>query len=100
MRKKISLTLAILAVVGQVLFTHRMVKLPNEPFWTSPVEMYDNFAFALTLALSLPAPRYTTLLVMVLIGWIAYRVWYWLLGRFIPAFGSKVRGRETISYLE
>lgn len=90
MRKQISLTLAILAVVGQILFTHQMVKLPDEPFWTSPIEMYDNFAFALTLALSLPAPRYTTLLVMILIGWVTYRVWYWVLGRFATAYPSKV----------
>jgi len=82
MRTKASLILAILTVIGQILFTHRMVKLPDEPFWTSPLEMYDSFAFALTLALSLPAPRYTTLLVIVLIGWIAYRIWYWILGRF------------------
>lgn len=85
MRKKISIVLAVLTVIGQVLFAHQMAKLPDEPFWTSPLEMYNNFAFALTLALSLPAPRLTTILVMVLIGWIAYRVWYWILGRFKPA---------------
>ncbi len=93
MRMKISLALAVLTVIGQVLFIHRMAKLPDEPFWVSPIEMYDNVAFALTLALSLPAPSYSTVLVLGLIGWISYRVWYWLLG----LFSSRSAGQPSRS---
>ena len=65
---------AFLVCSSLILLTHRLGKLPDEPFWTSPVTMYDNYAFAIMLGLSLPYPYWTGALLLLLVGWASYRV--------------------------
>lgn len=77
--KRISLLVAVLFCLLQIIFAHSMVKLPSEPFWDTPWQMYENFAFAIALGLSLPAPYITGLIILLLMGWISYRITHWVL---------------------
>lgn len=79
LHKRVSLIIAILFCILHILFAHSTIKLPSDPFWTNPWEMYENFAFAIALGLSLPAPYISGLVILLIMGWITYRVTYWLL---------------------
>ncbi|GAB5555615.1 MAG: hypothetical protein Sapg2KO_52060 [Saprospiraceae bacterium] len=79
--KIIGLIYSLFVVLTIVLFTHSMIKLPSEAFWSTPLSIYENYALAMALAFSLPAPFWTALLVLILIGlfnyWLAKRVLRW-----------------------
>lgn len=77
--KTTSLFLAIVFCALQVLFIHSLVLLPDEPFWTSPLTIYQNYVFGLILALSLPFPGISSALFLLFSGFIAYRMWLWFL---------------------
>lgn len=77
--KRISLVVAILTCLLQILFAHSLIKLPDEAFWSSPWQMYENYAFAIALGLSLPAPYVSAAVILLLFGWVTYRITYWIL---------------------
>lgn len=80
--KIIALLYGLFVVIAIVLFTHTMIKLPSEAFWSSPLSIFENYALAMALAFSLPAPFWTAMLILILIGfinyWLAYRILRWL----------------------
>lgn len=80
--KTIALLYGLFVVITIVLFTHAMIKLPSEAFWSTPLSIYENYALAMALAFSLPAPFWTAMLILILIGlinyWIAYQILRWL----------------------
>lgn len=79
--KIIALLYGLFVVIAIVLFTHTMIKLPSEAFWSSPLSIYENYALAMALTFSLPAPFWTAMFVLLLIGlinyWVAYRILRW-----------------------
>lgn len=81
--KIIALIYSLLVILAIVFFTHAMIKLPSEAFWSTPLSIYENYALAMALAFSLPAPMWTALLVLILIGLINY----WLAKRVLQWFG-------------
>ena len=79
--KIIALIYSLMVAVTVVLFTHAMIKLPSEAFWSTPLSIYENYALAMALAFSLPASFWTAMLVLVVIILInyglAYRILRW-----------------------
>lgn len=68
-----------------MLFAHRMIKLPSEPLWSPLLNIYENYAFAIALGLSLPRPYLSGALILLLIAWIGYRISRRVLRRWWPA---------------
>jgi hypothetical protein len=62
-----------------LLFTHSMIKLPSEPFWSTPYSIYENYALAMAVALSIPYPIWTSAVVLLLIMLLVYWIWRKLL---------------------
>lgn len=83
--KIIALIYSLMVAIAIVLFTHAMIKLPSETFWSTPLSIYENYALAMALAFSLPAPFWTAMLVLLLVILInyglAYRILRWLGGK-------------------
>lgn len=73
-KKALPITFAITTGLTILLFTHSMIKLPSEPFWSTPFSIYENYALALAVTFSIPFPMWTSaailLVVMVLVYWI------------------------------
>jgi len=83
LRKRISLLIAVLVCLSHILLAHSMIKLPSDPFWASPLEMYESYAFAIALGLSLPAPYISGLVILLITGWGTYRITLWFLRKLI-----------------
>ncbi|NRB64926.1 MAG: hypothetical protein HRU40_18210 [Saprospiraceae bacterium] len=77
--KLISLFLALFFCILQVLFVHRMTLLPEEPFWTNPLTICDNFVFGILMAFSPRYPNVTAVLLVLITGYLTYRFWLWFL---------------------
>jgi hypothetical protein len=52
-----------------VYLAHQMGKLPNEPEWASPAEMFSNFGFIVGFGLGLPYPKLASGLILLFITW-------------------------------
>jgi len=69
---------ALSAVVGLLFAAHLTGKLAEDPPLATPWEMFDNLAFLLAAGLGLPYPKLFAALLLLLVGWLAYRFGRWL----------------------
>jgi len=81
--KYIPWVVAILAPVSFVLLTHNVIKLAEEPAFGDPANIYNNYVIALEVV-PVPFPPVTAIFILVLQGYVAYRLTYWLLRRLSP----------------
>ena len=65
--------------IGFLLFVHAVIKLPSEPFWASPVVIYENYAFAMALGLGFPYPMWSGALFLLLMMFVTFLFWRWIL---------------------
>ena len=64
---------------------HSIIKLPSEPLWTTPLIIYENYAFAMALGLGLPLPMMTSGIFLVIMGLITFWIWNRIFRFFRPA---------------
>lgn len=75
----LALTFALASGITLILFTHSMIKLPSEAFWSTPASIYENYALAMVLAFSLPYPMWTSAAILFLVMFGVYWIWRKLL---------------------
>lgn len=75
LKQLLALVFAIASGFTLVLLAHNMIRLPSEPFWSTPLSIYENFALALAVAFSLPYPMWTAALILLL--WMGLVYWIW-----------------------
>ncbi|HKK74521.1 MAG TPA: hypothetical protein VJ953_05585 [Saprospiraceae bacterium] len=71
----LALAFAVASGFTMVLFTHSMIKLPSEPFWSTPQSIYENYALAMALAFSVPYPMWTSAGILLLMMLLVYWIW-------------------------
>jgi hypothetical protein len=59
---------------GAMMFAHRIIKLPSEPLWSPLANIYENYAFAIALGLSLPYPYVSGAIILLLIAGIGFLI--------------------------
>ena len=83
--KNIPIILGILVPICFTFFVHSIIKLPSEPLWTTPLIIYENYAFAMALGLGVPLPMMTSGIFLVLLGFITFWIWNRIIRFFQPA---------------
>ena len=80
-RKRTGLAAALLVIVLTLIIAHQIGKLPEDPPLATPWEMFDNLAFCVALGFGFPWPRAGALGILLLIGWMSYRLGVWIGGK-------------------
>jgi len=84
----IALAIGIALTIWMLFTIHSLAKLPDEPFWASPMAIYENWQFALILGLGLPYIGITAPLMLLLALYINYAIGKLLIRLLLRLFGS------------